>query len=224
LKKKVLIVGAGSGIGEALLNNLSTKENIEVVGISRKGNSSKSSLVSGKNYHIDLSSKEIDLDFLFQWEKLDAIYFTMGNGLFKPIHELKHSEIEYHFKLNLIAPFIVIQKIFPLISKGIKPFVCFLSSTAGKIGFPESTAYCASKHGIAGLAKGLREEWKSLGIRVFTIYPGAIYTDIWKDRDEFDPKDMISVEAFSDFLSQLINLDPMINIDDLTILPPKGIL
>ncbi|MCB1143832.1 MAG: SDR family oxidoreductase [Leptospiraceae bacterium] len=220
--KNVLILGAGSGIGKALLDSLSKKKDTFVLGVSRSGEEYAGELQSGKNYRKDITL-DYTFDFLKSLKSLDAVYITLGNGLFKPFEKITKEEWEAHLLLNLTAPFLALQNLIPYLKQSPSPFVCFLSSTAGKQGFPESSAYCASKHGIAGLAKALREEWKPK-VRVFTVYPGAISTPIWEGRDGFSPEDMIRPEDFAKYLEGFLDLDPRINIEESIVLPPKGIL
>jgi NAD(P)-dependent dehydrogenase (short-subunit alcohol dehydrogenase family) len=227
--KKILIAGAGTGIGEALLSELKEKKDCFSIGISRRGIPKKEEpFKDGKNYLCDLLNPEEILTFINSlknsWESLDALYLTFGNGLFKPIQEISLEDWENHFRLNLNASFILLKALYPLLKRSNSSFVSFLSSTAGKMGFPDSTAYCASRHAIAGFAKALREEWKKDGIRVFTVYPGAIATGIWEDREGFSRKDMILPGEFARFLASFIDLAPSINLDEVFVLPPKGIL
>ena len=168
MKKKVLIVGAGSGIGKSLLDAVTKSEEFDVYGISRRGvtYSINSEIQSGTNYRSNLVL-ETDINSFFDFYKysnstLDAIYLCQGDGLFGEISTLEKEKLEQHFQLNVFSSIFLLQKFYSLLKNStFNPFVCFISSTAGKIGFPESVAYCASKHAVAGITKSLREEWIS---------------------------------------------------------------
>lgn len=54
----------------------------------------------------------------------------------------------------------------------------FISSVAGKVGFPMRTAYSAAKFGLSGYSDALRAELSQTGVQVHTIYPGSIATGI----------------------------------------------
>lgn len=231
MKKNILVIGAGSGIGRALFELLNTLPEFRAFGISRRGIPfQKTQMIdSGVNYKCDLTNeKEIVSFFEFyqhSFKDIHAIYLCQGDGLFGNISSLSKDSIEKHFSLNIISSFLVLQKFYSLLRNSTEsPFVCFLSSTAGKIGFPESTAYCASKHAVAGLAKSLREEWKKDKIRIFTVYPGAVSTEIWDNREGFDQKDMITPEEFAEYLKSFLYLPGSINLDESYVLPMKGIL
>jgi short-subunit dehydrogenase len=229
--KKILVVGAGSGIGKALFDNLKKRKDILPVGISRRGKPFESNkpFAFHKNYRCDLLNLDEIKKFVAYYSTnhsdIDSIYLCQGNGLFDKISDISMNAFEQHLSLNLTSNFILMQKFFSALKNSKKnPLVCFLSSTAGKIGFPDSTAYCASKHAVAGFAKSLREEWKSENIRVFTVYPGAISTEIWSGRKGFSKDDMISPSDFAKYLISLTDLPASIVVDESTVLPIKGIL
>ena len=52
------------------------------------------------------------------------------------------------------------------------------SSTAGLRGYPGMTPYVASKHAVAGLTKAAALEFAAQGIRIVSIHPAAIATDV----------------------------------------------
>jgi NAD(P)-dependent dehydrogenase (short-subunit alcohol dehydrogenase family) len=216
------VAGAGSGIGKSLLEVLSQK-NYRSIGLSRRGVSASEEIISGINYKCDLR-KEEEIQAIFKKiGRLDVLYITLGDGVFQSIQTLSLKEWNDHLELNLTAPFLILKTAYPYLKESSSPMVVILSSTAGKQGFPDSSAYCTTKHGIAGLAKAIREEWKP-DIRVVTVYPGAVYTSIWEGREGFSPQDMIPEREFAIQMSLLMDTPASINIDEMYILPKKGIL
>ncbi|PJZ55410.1 SDR family oxidoreductase [Leptospira barantonii] len=225
--QRILVAGAGSGIGKSVLENLNVLGK-SAIGISRTGIPWELGSVfePGKNFQCNLSRQSEVLEFVKalkpQTSSLAGVYFTFGSGLFKPVEQIALEEWNAHFVLNLNSLFLLTKEILPLLKAG--SFLCYLSSTAGYQGFPDSTAYCASRHAIAGFAKALREELKSKGIRVITVYPGAVYTDIWKGREGFEQDDMIPVDDFGKWLATLSTLPDAVYPDEIRLLPRKGIL
>ncbi len=66
-----------------------------------------------------------------------------------------------------------------------------VSSVAGKKGWANASAYCASKFGLTGLTEALADEGRAHGIRATVIYPGAMATN-WgafspEERQQGDP-------------------------------------
>lgn len=180
----------------------------------------------GKNYYCDLGEPEQIVQFSSflseRWKEIHAIYFASGDGLFLKIEDLEWEDLQKHLTLNLSAPILLTSKLLPSMKKG--SLLCYISSTAGRQGFPESSPYCASKHGLAGFAKAIREEVKNRGIRVTTVYAGAIDTPIWDDREGFKREDMIPASDAAIFLESLYSQPASFNQDEILFLPPKGVL
>ena len=61
--------------------------------------------------------------------------------------------------------------------------IVFISSVAGMQPYKNSTAYVASKYGVRGFSAALREELREFNIKVITIFPGAVNTPIWDDKN-----------------------------------------
>ena len=56
--------------------------------------------------------------------------------------------------------------------------VVFIGSIAAKMGMAGSGVYCAAKHGLAGFAEALFEEVREQGVRVVSVHPGFVATDM----------------------------------------------
>lgn len=80
--------------------------------------------------------------------------------------------------IDLLAPIALTQALLPhLLSRGSGQLV-MISSVAGKAGVPMRTAYCAAKHGLIGYADALRAEVAGQGVRVLTVAPGSVRTNV----------------------------------------------
>jgi NAD(P)-dependent dehydrogenase (short-subunit alcohol dehydrogenase family) len=73
----------------------------------------------------------------------------------------------------------MIQKVAPIMRKQGTGDIVNISSIAGRIGFPVSTAYISSKFAIEGLSESLRYELGPFGIDVIIIEPGVIKTNFF---------------------------------------------
>lgn len=240
MKTLILVFGAGTGIGRSIFETIQLKKTESInIGFSRRGLAFKNEFLPNQNHLFDLT-RPTDFDhfamvFNLEVEKLKAnskndldiqiiVYFAQGDGLFKPIEEIGQVDLNSHFQLNVFASMKILQILSPAIRLATRSTLVFLSSTASKMGFANSSAYCASKHAVSGLAKAIREEWKEYNVKVVNAYLGAVGTEIWDKRSDFAKKDMISVSDAGEFLASLVDLPNSLYLDEIYVTPKKGIL
>ena len=103
-----------------------------------------------------------------------AIVHAAGVGRFAAVEELG-TEARETIEINLLTPMRVTAQLLPhMQGKDRPPSIVFISSDADQIGFPEATAYCASKAGLRGFCRALSIELQPRGIRVCVISPGRV--------------------------------------------------
>ena len=108
---------------------------------------------------------------------LDALINNAGIAIVKPFAEITLEEWQKTFAVNVTAPFLLTQKLLPLMPAG--STVVNILSVAAKTGFPNWSSYCMSKFALDGFSQAVREEVRPRGIRVLNIYPAATNTEIW---------------------------------------------
>ena len=79
--------------------------------------------------------------------------------------------------VNLRAPFLLSKAAFPRMREAGGGTIINISSVAGKKGWANASAYCASKFGLTGFTEALADEGKEHGIRALVLYPGAMATN-----------------------------------------------
>jgi NAD(P)-dependent dehydrogenase (short-subunit alcohol dehydrogenase family) len=80
--------------------------------------------------------------------------------------------------LNLTSPFLCAQAVGRHMADAGGGVIINIGSAFGHVGVPERAAYCTAKHGMVGLTKVLATEWASLGIRVLSVDPGVVMTEL----------------------------------------------
>jgi 3-oxoacyl-[acyl-carrier protein] reductase len=95
--------------------------------------------------------------------------------------------------VNLRAPFLLSKAVFPHMREAGGGIIVNISSVAGKKGWANASAYCASKFGLTGFTEALADEGKEHGIRAIVLYPGAMATN-WgafspEERQEGEPNE-----------------------------------
>lgn len=110
---------------------------------------------------------------------VDVLVNNAGRWRGGAAHEMPVSEFVLTLQENLVGMFAVTRAFLPgMLSRG-RGDLFFMSSTSGLSGLANNAAYCAAKHGVAGLAKAVRAEVAGRGIRVCCVYPGPTDTPTW---------------------------------------------
>lgn len=105
---------------------------------------------------------------------IDVLIHAAGIFWPKPFGETTLEDFDRQWEVNVRAPFALTQAAMPHLGQGAS--VIFISSIAGHVGFPNSSAYCATKGAIELLTKALTLELAQTGIRFNCIAPGNIRT------------------------------------------------
>ena len=85
------------------------------------------------------------------------------------------------FEVDVFGQIALTKLVLPIMIEQGRGHLAVTSSVAGKIGAPFRTGYCAAKHAVMGFFDALRAEVSHLNIRVSTITPGFIRTNIAKN-------------------------------------------
>jgi NAD(P)-dependent dehydrogenase (short-subunit alcohol dehydrogenase family) len=80
-------------------------------------------------------------------------------------------------EVNFRAPFLLSKAAFPHMRDAGGGTIINISSVAGKKGWANASAYCASKFGLTGFTQALADKGKEHGIRAIVLYPGAMSTN-----------------------------------------------
>ena len=108
---------------------------------------------------------------------LDVLIANAGLGRYGPVAELAPETWRAVIETNLTGAFLAVRAALPLIRRRGGGHIVAISSGAGKRGYPNMTAYCASKFGLQGFMDALAAELSSEPIKCTTIVPGSILTD-----------------------------------------------
>ena len=100
-----------------------------------------------------------------------------------------------------------------------------MGSLASRNGFANWSAYCASKYGLKGFTEALRQEVRPKNIRVVHAEIGATDTAIWDNlTGEWDRSGMMQDIEVAEILYESITSKKSVNIDEIFLMPPGGIM
>lgn len=112
---------------------------------------------------------------------VDILINNAGVGLRKPLLETTEEEWDAVIDTNLKGVYLCTRTVLPgMISRG-RGVIVNISSGAGRHGFPELAAYCASKFGVVGFTQAVADEVADKGVRVYCLCPGGVDTGMYRE-------------------------------------------
>lgn len=184
-----LITGASSGIGEAT-SILLAKNNFDIIITGRrkerleklkdKIESETDAQVLLLNYDIRSfeQNKTVIESLPNQWKNIDVLVNNAGLAAgFSLLQEGNIVEWERMIDTNIKGLLYISRLITPgMIERG-SGHIINISSIAGKETYPMGNVYCASKHAVQSITKGMRLDLLKHGIKVSSVSPGAVETE-----------------------------------------------
>ena len=110
--------------------------------------------------------------------QIDVLVNNAGVLYLKPFLELSLKELDEMLAVNFRAVFQLTQRILPAMIQRQHGTIVNIASLAGKNGFKTGTGYGATKWALRGWANSLMLEVREHNIRVVTIFPGSVNTDM----------------------------------------------
>jgi NAD(P)-dependent dehydrogenase (short-subunit alcohol dehydrogenase family) len=112
--------------------------------------------------------------------RIDVLVNNAGYALFGAFEDLSMSELKAQFETNFFGIVRVTQAVLPVMRKQRSGIIVNISSIAGRIGFPITSAYISTKFALEGLSESIAYELEPFGIKVVIIEPGVIKTNFMK--------------------------------------------
>ena len=194
-KKVILITGATSGIGRAL-SDFFIKKNYQLIltGSSvRKINNLKT--VFPKNVFIkkvDLAKpnevKKFVKECINKFKRIDIL--IANAGIYEPSSIIKGDPDKWDkvVSVNLSSVFRLVNLVLPSMKDNKFGDIAITSSISGHQAIYWEPIYSATKHAIQSFAHGLRVQVSKYNIRVMSIAPGVVLTELWNINPNKDKK------------------------------------
>ena len=218
--KMALITGGSRGIGKAIALALAKEGvNVAITGrneeklkevvqeIERKG-------VKSAYAVFDITSKtevygaleKLQKDF----GKVDILVNNAGIAAFGGILEMEDEKWEEIVKTNLFGAYYVVKAVVPSMVERKTGDIINISSTAGLKGNAMTSAYSASKFGLIGMSESMMLELRKQNIRVTTLMPSTIASDMSKEVlkiTDGNPEKVLQPEDFAELVVDLLKLN-----------------
>jgi NADP-dependent 3-hydroxy acid dehydrogenase YdfG len=207
--KRVWVIGASSGIGEACAKaliqsgakvTLSSRREQRLISIASLGEPGQT-LVLPLDITDDAQFKAGYTSILNAWGGLDLLLFV--SGVYMPLRADSFAiEIaEQTVNANLLGPMRAVALVLPEMLKAHEGHIAIVGSVAGYSGLPKALAYGPSKAAIINFCETLYYDLLPQGISVHMISPGFVATEATAQNDFEMPALISAEEAATEILS-----------------------
>lgn len=184
--RTVLVTGASRGIGRAIAVRLA-RSGWRVYGgvrteLAGKKLATESDRITPVELDVTVPEHVAALDRDLP-ERLDALVNNAGIAVAGPVETLSRDDMHRQFDVNLIGPLALTRAMLPRL-RTTRGRVVFVSSINGRVSFPFTGMYNASKYAVEAVADCLRVELHPFGVQVGLVEPGVVDTDPWHEMDE----------------------------------------
>ena len=230
LKGKIaLVTGAGKGIGKAVAIALA-KEGANVGLIARTEKDLEAVADEIKTLGVNVKYAIADISKMEQVtaavEKIeeelglvDILINNAGTGTFAKFMEMEPADWENIIKVNLFGFYYTTRAVLPQMIERQTGDIINISSTAGKNGGAITSAYSASKFAVFGLGESLMQEVRKHNIRVTTLAPSTIVTELAQSANLItgDAERVMHPDDFAEYIIATLKLNRRVLVKEASI-------
>ena len=231
-KQTAVVVGGGSGMGEAISLGLASEGATVIVAGRRQAKLDEVARQGSENiftHTVDVANRD-SVRTLFEWirEQFGQLHLLVNcagaNVPKRSMSELDPEDWDKLMNINATGAFNCMHFGLPLMRPHKSGLVINISSTSGKRAAPlGGVAYNASKFAMAALGTSATEDERENGIRVTTIFPGEVDTPILDDRPTPPSAEhraqILKPSDIADITLTIAKLPPLAHVPELVIKP-----
>ena len=197
------ITGASRGIGRAIAKALA-KEGCHVALAARNAELLEETARLCRSYGVEVLTFPFEItdthalqqaieSCVHQLGSLNILINNAGIHVNGSVRDASLEQWDHLLDVNLKSVIHATHYALPYLEQSSQGSLIYISSTAGKVNFPEESIYCASKHGLMSFVGSIFEEVRQKNIKVCAICPGFVNTEMAQGR-HLDPMKMIQPE------------------------------
>ncbi len=183
--KTAVVTGGASGIGAAIASAFATKgARIAVVDLNADAAQRQADTLGDGNrgFRCDVSdpasvTATVD-EVVTAFGGIDVLVNSAGVALLAPAEDLALGDWDTTIDVNLKGTFLMCQAVGRHMLDAGGGVIVNMASQAATVALDQHVAYCASKFGVVGVSKVLATEWGGRGVRVNTISPTVVLTEL----------------------------------------------
>ncbi len=240
MNRIALITGATSGIGKATAvllaqNNynliLTGRREEKLTALKEKITNETDTEIVLLNFDVrSLDETKAAINGLpEQWKNIDVLINNAGLAVgFNTVQDGDIDDWERMIDTNIKGLLYITRLVSPLMIKRQQGHIINISSIAGKETYPFGNVYCATKHAVQSVTKGMRIDMLKDGIKVSSVSPGAVDTEFSLVRFKGDKEKATQVyNGFTPLFAQdiaetilfVLSRPRHVNIDDILVMP-----
>ena len=199
--KNVVIIGATGGIGEEVAKMMkNSKANLFLTGRDQVKLKALGDRTGAKTYVLDIADEKavnaVAEQIHAEIEQADILINAAGVGVVKPFDSLTYEDFDHTIAANLRGPFNLLKAFLPAMKAAKKGLIVNMPGVLGKTPMAGASIYAASKYGLNGMLKSVREELRRTEVRITNIYLGGVDTPFWEEDIDirYDAKKFITAK------------------------------
>ena len=158
-----------------------------------------------------------------QYGRLDVLVNNAGVFTYKPFVRTTLEDWRKNIETNLTSLFLTTRAALPLFRRSLAPHLVNILSISSLRGFPNCSAYSASKFGALGLTRVLAEELRSRRVRVTAVLPGPTDTRMVVEFDfPVERNGLIQPQDVAEAVVGALLQPPRTTTEQIVLMPFKG--
>ena len=191
--KRILVTGAGSGIGRAAAR-LFAERGAELVLMGRRLEPLRAALPAAQHVPVDHADEAAVAAFAAECPPLAGMFLNAGGFVPGRVDDTPLAVLDAMLAANLRGPWLLCQRLAPRLADG--GSVVLTGSNIGIRAVPGTAAYAVSKAALHMLARVLAVEWAPRRIRCNAIAPGPVLTTMLQERVDASEDPAATLAAF----------------------------
>ncbi|MFD1771686.1 3-ketoacyl-ACP reductase [Sphingobacterium suaedae] len=218
--KTALITGGGRGLGKAVAIALA-KEGVHIAISGRNEESLQRTVEELRTYGIRSTYAVFNVGnhaeveqgiakIRQEFESIDILLNNAGIAAFGTVEEMPSEQWEEIIQVNVLGVYYVAKTVIPLMKAQGSGDIINVASTAGLKGSANSSAYSASKSAVIGFSESLMYEMRKENIRVTTLTPSTIATDMTMSDlkiTDGNPDKILQPEDFAELIVDILKFN-----------------
>lgn len=207
LEKVAIVTGSSSGIGYTTALDLA-KNGFKTYATMRDTNKSNNILAEATKDNLPLKVIQLDVnddlsvqqairEILKEDERIDVLVNNAGFAIMGAVEDTSVDEAKEQFETNFFSLYRMVQSVLPTMRKQKSGIIINISSIAGFLGIPGTSAYVSSKFAMEGFSECLKAELEPFGIKVAIVESGPIKTNVGNSY-KYTKNSQLSSSAFAE--------------------------